>query len=215
MTKDEAARTPDDAHGGTTPPAPTADERPRPRYGEYAPEGWDWQPPADDRNAPAPAPVPQAAAGPGTTNPAPYGSAAPAAPGVRSGDRAWTIALLVLGAVGAIYNSVAMISMPGTALQSAQVSAEMLGTTPPTSFTPGPGVTAVIAIGVAAQIALWIGALLWSRARLRVGARSWWIPLVAGVVAFVVVMIVGLFVLTSDPALFEIVRSGITPTPTP
>ncbi|MBT2498842.1 hypothetical protein J7E25_07015 [Agromyces sp. ISL-38] len=210
MSQHGAARSSDESDGGgaargDAPPAPPRDERPRPQYGEYAPEGWSWQPPADQRTSD---PAPQMA-----TPPPPV--AASARPD-RPADRIVTILLLVLGAFGAAYNSFSVIAMPSSALESARMSAAMFGSDAvPTTFTPGPAVPAAIAIGVAAQLVLWVCALLWSRARLRAGALSWWIPLVAGVVAFVVVMIVALIVFTSDPALLEFLRSVGSPTPAP
>jgi hypothetical protein len=185
------------------------DERPRPQYGEYAPEGWTWKPPAGEHTSD---PAPQMATPPPAAASSQTGGAGHTA---RRIDRTWTVALLVLGAIGAVYNSISLIVMPSSALESVRISAEMLGTTPPSSFTPGPGVPALIAVGVAAQLALWVGALLWSRARMRAGLSSWWIPLVAGVIAFIVVMVVGVFVLTSDPTLFEFLRSTSVPTPAP
>jgi Family of unknown function (DUF6264) len=213
MSQQGAARPSDESGGGAARgdvPSEPRDERPRPQYGEYAPEGWTWNPPAGER----------------TSDPAPQMSTPAAAASARLGstdrvrerpaDRLITIMLLVVGVFGAAYNSFSMITMPSSALESARISAAMLGTDAvPTTFTPGPAVPAVIAIGVAAQLVLWVVALLWSRARMRAGARSWWIPLLAGVVAFVVVLIVGTIVLTSDPALFEFLRSVSSPTPRP
>jgi hypothetical protein len=213
MSQQGAARPSDESGGraarGDVPLEPR-DERPRPQYGEYAPEGWTWNPPAGER----------------TSDPAPQMSTPAAAASARLGstdgvrerptDRLITIMLLVVGVFGAVYNSFSMITMPSSALESAKISAAMLGTDAvPTTFTPGPAVPAAIAIGVAAELVLWVVALLWSRARMRAGARSWWIPLVAGVVAFVVVLVVGTIVLTSDPALFEFLRSVSSPTPRP
>ncbi|SFR73984.1 hypothetical protein SAMN05428970_1638 [Agromyces sp. CF514] len=205
MTHDEAARTTGAAGQDSPRPTPPIDERPRPRYGEYAPEGWTWQPPVD------PNAVPDAAAAVAANDPSAAATAAPGAHGAAGSapvpatapavpkDRLWTIALLVFGVFGAIYNIMAIVQLPATALESAKLSSAMLGVDGPTSFTPGPAVPTILATGVVLQIALWIGALLWSRARLRAGRLSWWIPLVAGVVAFVVVTVIGILVFASDP----------------
>ncbi|WP_022890687.1 DUF6264 family protein [Agromyces italicus] len=224
MTRDEAARPYDGGRADetatgaaapqapATPTVPPADERPRPRYGEYAPEGWTWQPPADPNSSTPPAQTPDAAAPAFGAAPTLGGTPVPASqhPGAaaaRPTDRAWTIALLVFGAMGAVYNILSIIAMPASVLESMKLSASMIGTTPPTEFTPGPAVPVAVAVGVIAQLALWVGALLWSRARMRAGGSSWWIPLVAGIVAFIVVMIVGAVVLTSDPALVEFLQT--------
>ncbi|MBM7831386.1 hypothetical protein JOE59_002091 [Agromyces cerinus] len=206
MSQHEAARTPDQSgdaattNGGATPPAapsPRHDERPRPQYGEYAPEGWTWTPPVDERAAAADAANAESAA-----------ALAPAAPAAPSGaaaarahpiDRMWTIALLIFGVFGALYNSLALFQLPATALESAKLSASMLGVDGPADFTPGPAVPVFIFIGIALQLALWVGALLWSRARMRASRLAWWVPLLAGVAAFIVVVVVGMLVFTSDP----------------
>ncbi|MFF2372716.1 DUF6264 family protein [Agromyces sp. NPDC058110] len=209
MTHDEAARTNGAAGQDSAAPTPPIDERPRPRYGEYAPEGWTWQPPVEPVEAPDAAAGGQASAADrqgawvGHQDAAAERTGDPAAPGAAPRavpkDRLWTIALLVFGVFGAIYNIMAIVQLPATALESAKLSSAMLGVDGPTAFTPGPAVPTILATGVVLQIALWIGALLWSRARLRAGRLSWWIPLVAGVVAFIVVTIVGMLVFASDP----------------
>lgn len=223
MTHDEAARSHDGGRtddgpgaGAPQPPAaPPADERPRPRYGEYAPEGWTWQPPADPHSV-SPTPAPESA-GPAAPVGAPFGAplAGPMQPGAtaRPTDRAWTVALLVFGAMGAVYNVLSLVAIPSSMLQSLQMTASMFGTTPPDEFVPGPAVPVAIAVGVIAQLALWVGALVWSRARMRVGRSSWWIPLLAGVAAFVVVMIVTYVVAFSDPALVEFFLTPPATTP--
>lgn len=79
--------TPQPAAEGTTPA-----ERPRPEFGEYAPEGWTWQPPADeattqDAATPAEVPAPQyGAIVPGAAPSAPAaGAAQPAVPARLAG----------------------------------------------------------------------------------------------------------------------------------
>ncbi|SIO22046.1 DUF6264 family protein [Agromyces cerinus] len=206
MSQHEAARTPDQSgdaattNGGATPPAapsPRRDERPRPQYGEYAPEGWTWTPPVDERAAAAEAANAEAAAAV-----APAAPAAPshAAAGAHPIDRMWTITLLVFGVFGALYNSLALFQLPTTALESAKLSASVLGVEPPADFVAGPAVPAFIFVGIALQLALWVVALLWSRARMRAGRLAWWVPFVAGVAAFIVVVVVGMLVFASDPA---------------
>ncbi|AWB94904.1 hypothetical protein DCE93_03890 [Agromyces badenianii] len=207
MSQNEAARTPNHSgdaastHGGAgNPPAvPPRDERPRPQYGEYAPEGWTWTPPVD-RVAVPDAPVEPAAAGQATASGTAEGAVAATA---RPIDRMWSIALLVIGVFGALYNSLVLFQLPATALESAKLSASMLGVDAPTEFTPGPVAPAAIIVGIALQLALWVGALLWSRARLRAGRSAWWIPLLAGVAAFVVMLIVGMIVFSSDPLFLQ------------
>ena len=77
MPQHEAAGTPDEpaagsTPGGTPPPPPAPrDERPRPQYGEYAPEGWTWQPPADAHAADPAPPQPHAGHAAAAGSPAP------------------------------------------------------------------------------------------------------------------------------------------------
>ncbi|WP_139417716.1 DUF6264 family protein [Agromyces laixinhei] len=207
MSQNEAARTPDESgdtaatHGtAATPPAASSasrDERPRPQYGEYAPEGWTWTPPVDERAAASTEPAIAApVAAPATPASTPAASARPV-------DRAWTITLLIFGVFGALYNGLVLFQLPSTALESAKLSASMLGVDAPADFVPGPAVPTFIFVGIALQVVLWIGALLWSRSRLRAGRTAWWIPLLAGVAAFVVVLVVGMLVFASDPGFLQ------------
>ncbi|WP_350349446.1 DUF6264 family protein [Agromyces sp. G08B096] len=205
MSQDEAARTPDASADGTPPGGGPADERPRPRYGEYAPPGWSWQPPAERESAAEPATPPTAA---------PAASGFPdGAPAAHPVDRGWTIALLVFGALGALYNAFSLLVLPQSVLESARLSAAVLGTEPPASFTPGPVVPVAIGLGVALQLGLWLGALLWSRARMRQGRLAWWVPVLAGVAAFIVVLVVGMVVFASDPEFYRTLSSVPTPAP--
>lgn len=81
-----------DSAPGSTPnhapaPAPTPERRPRPEYGEYAPEGWEWKPEGDERpsvelggstNTPGPnAPAPERQQQPQQPAGAPAASANP------------------------------------------------------------------------------------------------------------------------------------------
>ncbi|MCD2442739.1 DUF6264 family protein [Agromyces sp. SYSU K20354] len=202
MSDDEAARNTGDAgagDGGAGAPAPTPgaaqpaagrDERPRPQYGEYAPEGWTWQPPAAAQHTDD-TPVVAAAA--------PVAAVAGTTATRRPVDRAWTIALLVFGVFGVIYNSASLMLLPQNLLESMQLSAAILGVEPATSFTPGPAVPTIVAIGVAVQVLLWLGAARWSIVRIRSGRLAWWVPLVAGAVAFVAVVITSSLIMASDP----------------
>ncbi len=216
MSQHEAARTPDESgaaeatRGGANPPAASSprDERPRPQYGEYAPEGWTWTPPVDERAAAAAAEA-NAAAAAAVSPAAPAAAPRSGTAGAHPIDRVWTIALLVIGVFGALYNSLALFQLPTTALESAKLSASMLGVDAPADFVAGPAVPTFIFIGIALQLVLWFGALLWSRARLRAGRLAWWIPLVAGVAAFVVVVVVGMLVFASDPGFMQ----SLTPAP--
>ncbi|MEI5583185.1 MULTISPECIES: DUF6264 family protein [unclassified Agromyces] len=201
MSQDEAAR--NEAQGppadGGAPPPPR-DERPRPRYGEYAPEGWSWQPPAEPRADPAPAaPAPSYGANaPGT---APQAAPPPApAGGVRRGDAIATIILLVVGLFGAAYNALLLTMLPSVATETFRQTAEVLGTElPARDFVAGPQVPTLILVGTIVQLALWVIALAWSVRRLRARRLAFWVPLVMGAVAFVVLYALMAQILLSDP----------------
>jgi hypothetical protein len=195
MTQDEAAR--NEAQGfpadGAPPPR---DERPRPQNGEYAPEGWSWQPPAEQRTEAAPsAPAPEY----GVAGPTPAPSEA-AGRGLRRGDAIATIILLVIGLFGAAYNALLLTLLPSVATETFRRTAEMLGTEVPTrDFVAGPQVPTLILVGSIVQLALWVITLAWSLRRLRARRLAFWVPLVMGAVAFVVFYALMAQILLSDP----------------
>jgi len=193
MTQDEAARNetqgrPDD--GDAPPPR---DERPRPRYGEYAPEGWSWQPPGDESadaaaSAPAPppppAPTPAGASGSGATE------AASRPP--RTTDRFFTILLLALGAIGAWNTSVSLQQLPG-AIQGVYTD-QGVGT-----YSPQPWLPTLALIGTVFMLALYAAVLGWSIMRLRARKLAFWVPLVGGAVAFLATIVLTSIVFFTDP----------------
>jgi hypothetical protein len=186
MTQDEAAR--NDAQGqpadGAAPPPPR-DERPRPRYGEYAPEGWSWQPqsePRTDAAASAPPPPPP---------PAPP-AVAVAAARTNTVDRMVTIALLVLGAFGA-WNSATSLQQLPAAIQTVY-SQQGIGTYSPQEWLP-----TLALVGTVSMLALYAGVLGWSIARLRAGKIAFWVPVVGGVVALVSMIVLTGIVFFTDP----------------
>ncbi|WP_353827192.1 DUF6264 family protein [Agromyces sp. SYSU T0242] len=192
MAQDEAARdeTPGQPAGDAgTPPRP--DERPRPRYGEYAPEGWSWQPPADDRAdaaAAAPAPPPPPAA----TAPRSDDAAAAAARAPRTTDRFFTILLLAIGAVGAWNTSASLQQLPG-AIQALYTD-QGIGT-----YTPQPWLSTLTFVGTVFMLALYATILGWAILRLRARKVAFWVPLVGGVVAFLAMMVLSAVVFLTDP----------------
>lgn len=66
--RDESQQAPETPATPATPPAPAA--RPKPAFGEYAPEGWEWKPEEPDASdTAAPATAPAAASSPSRPNP--------------------------------------------------------------------------------------------------------------------------------------------------
>ncbi|TFC51001.1 MULTISPECIES: DUF6264 family protein [unclassified Cryobacterium] len=179
---------------------PPVDYRPQPRYGELAPEGWTWTPPQDE-------PVPAASAAASTTvTPAraTRGSAerpASAAPGSVPGtapawDRPLTISLLVFGLLGAYFTISILGSLP-QALAMLYSQAE-LG-----EYTVTDSVTAIITGGSIGQAVVWVAAAVSSILLLLRGRRAFYVPIIGGVVAFVLLVAAVAVVLAGDPALLE------------
>lgn len=197
MSQDEAARN-DAAQGqggDSAPPPPPRDERPRPQYGEYAPEGWTWEPPADQRadaaaSAPHPAPPPHPPLPPNPQAPSPVAATVATAP--RSVDRFFTILLLAIGAVGAWNTSVSLQQLPG-AIQTVY-SQQGVGT-----YTPQEWLPTLALIGTVFMLALYAAVLGWSIARLRARKVAFWVPLVGGAVAVVATIALTSIVFLTDP----------------
>lgn len=224
-TPDDPARTSGaDGLPGASPapaqPAPTSqpasaprDERPRPQYGEYAPEGWTWQPPADARVPDAPAPA---------AAPAPHAAPAPWAPPARLGvpgaastpapsaswDRVATIALLVFGGFGAWSTATSMQQLA----RQIQMSYDMMSIG---QYTPPPWLPTISLIGTVVQLALYAAVLWLSLVRLRARRVAFWIPLAGGAVSFLVTVAILAIVMLNDPTYVSFLESGIAPTVTP
>ncbi|MFK4728049.1 DUF6264 family protein [Agromyces mediolanus] len=205
MTNDEAAR-PDASEPGPPTPPPS-DERPRPRYGEYAPPGWSWQPPEQaDAAAPAeparaePAPPPQQAAP----------ADAPAAPAKRAPgwDRILTIGLLAFGAFGAWNSAASLQEIP----RQMQLSYDMMGVG---TFTPPEWLPTLSLIGTIVQLALYAVVLGLSVLRLRAGRLAFWIPLAGGAASFIVTLVLLSIVMLNDPTYVDFVTGVTSPSPTP
>ncbi|WP_025158700.1 DUF6264 family protein [Leifsonia aquatica] len=201
---------------------PQPDERPRPKYGELAPPGWEWKPPADvdrlDTARPNPvddetAPAPDAA--PGSYRPVPPPAAHP--PAGAAADRGpaprWnttlTILLVAFGLFGVSYSV-------GT-LQALPTYMQLLHTTQGLGdYTPAPAIQTIITAGTVTMTGIWAistGLAVWRLLRRRM---SFWIPLTAGVVAFVVLIVFVAVALSTDPALIDFYSglSTVSPVPT-
>jgi len=205
MTNDEAAR-PDAPEPGS--PTPPADERPRPRYGEYAPPGWSWQPPeAAESSAPAeparpePAPLPQ-------RQPASADASAPPTRRAPGWDRILTIGLLAFGAFGAWNSAASLQEIP----RQMQLSYDLMGVG---TFTPPEWLPTVVLVGTIVQLALYAVVLGLSVLRLRAGRLAFWIPLAGGAASFAVTLVLLSIVMLNDPTYVDFVTGVTTPTPTP
>jgi hypothetical protein len=189
------------------------DERPKPKYGELAPEGWVWQPPK-----PAEPDTPNDGAGPTGANPA---SGAPSAP-VRSsvtvpvrpadpdtstrdavserpalpGDLTVTVLLLVVGVlITASWVPFLLDLAGGIQLYLTQ---QELGT-----YTAGDIARPVGVTGAVLQVALLAVAVFLSVRRIRARRRAFFIPLIAGAIGFVVTFTCTIIALASDATLMS------------
>lgn len=192
MSQQHPAGTPDESAG--------RDERPRPQYGEYAPEGWTWQPPAVEK---ASDPAPGIATPPART---PGGAAAASAHDgrpVRHGDRIATMALLVLGLLGTWLSVGVLQAMP----QSMQLLHTQQGLE---AYAAGPEISGLILTGSIVQVVLWVATALGSFALMRARRLSFWLPLVGGAVAAIVLFAFTVVAILGDPALLDSL-SGTAP----
>jgi hypothetical protein len=200
MSQHGAARPSDESDGrgaarGDASPAPSRDERPRPQYGEYAPEGWSWQPPADERTSD---PAPQMA------TPPPPPVAASVDRRDRPADRIVTILLLVVGVLGAWSAIGSLQSLPTVLPEALRQASEMLGTGGAAfDYTPAPEVAGLILTGQIIQFVLLALVVWWSIARLRARRLAFWVPLVGGVLSFIALYAIMFAIIMSDPALVE------------
>jgi len=137
-------------------------------------------PDAPARPAPgAPAPVPVA----GTQRP-------------RTADRVITIVLLVLGAYGALNSGFSLLNMHAQIAEAAAI----LGLE---DFTVAEGITTLGTVGAIIILALYAVVLIFSVQRLRAGKLTFWVPLSAGVLSVIVVMVFVMIGFTQSPELMQ------------
>ncbi len=237
-------------------PAPKPDTRPRPEFGEYAPEGWEWKPEGEDAAASSGTAVgtPQQRSGagrasaPGTVQGVPHnlgsgiarparkaaskGSAAtpaagepyrgqtpgqPAAPrqaqqfqapaqgmaGYQKtpnmADRIVTILLLVFGGFGALQSAFAMMGM-STMFKVMEDAPGVTELTPPAWLDLTGKVTGMVLLVLYGLV------LVYSIRRLRARKLTFWAPLAAGMLAFIVVVTIVAAAMVQTPELMEIMR---------
>jgi hypothetical protein len=189
--------TPDANAGSENVPAETPpDTRPRPQYGELAPEGWTWQPPASA--TPAPGITPAAGAVPPVLSPGavmpPYVQVAPQRTGAPLWDRVVTIVLLALGLIATI-NTVGSMLLLEDGIQSVYTQLE-LGT-----YTPIDSLPLFGTIGTVLAISIYIATTAISVWLLRLRKRSFYVPLIGAALSTISVFVVLMTLLMNDPTL--------------
>jgi len=153
------------------------DERPRPQYGEYAT-------PEQQRAAGGTPVAPQ--------QPRPPAPQAPAAQPWRW-DRILSILLLAYGLYSVITGVYQFRDLSGLLDQIYQL--EGVGTFTPTALSAALGIVIVVS-----QIVIYIATLLITMTLLRRRRLSFWVPLVGGALAGLVVTVCLLVLMGSDPA---------------
>lgn len=170
---------------------PTPDPRPRPQYGEYS----DAPPPVA---APEPlvehAPAPPTAAAPG---------AGPSVGAIvrNRWDRMLTVFLLALGTFDVVLNFTAFANFANTiSISFAQLGVEDAFSS--TELAAGVGLAANMI-----RVVLLAVAIVISVRRLRAGRITFWVPLTAGAIAAVALVVCFSIVLANDPASLEYIDS--------
>lgn len=179
-----------------TPATPPVDYRPQPRYGELAPEGWTWTPPQDEQSPAASAPVDPTSAlplGSAQRDAAPVAATGKAAP---SWDRPLTISLLFLGLLGTFFTISMLGSLP-EALQMIYTQAD-LG-----DYSADASVAPVILAGSIGQAVVWLATAVSAVLLVIKSKRAFYVPLIGGVVAFVLLVATMAVVLAGDTALLD------------
>ena len=181
-----------DTPASTPAETPPVDRRPRPQFGELAPEGWVWEPPVTDAvPADTPAEPVTSAAEASSTG---ASAAPPPAHSVPGWDRGLTLSLLIFGLLAAL-TTIAMFTGLTTTMQTVYTQQD-LGT-----YTPAASLPALVVLGSTLAGLVW--ALTATAAiRLLVRARrAFYIPLIGGVLSTVVTIVVMMVILGTDPTL--------------
>ena len=186
---------------------PASAPRPRPQYGELAPEGWTWQPPQDQDRVDAPAPT--VGAGAGAQPPAvpappfqtgqPFPTGQPHQPSSRTvprWDRPLTIGLLTVGLLATLYGAFSLGALPD-AMQLIYTQ-QGLGT-----YTSGASIGPLTSVGAIAVVFIWLAAAAVSVRLLLRRRRAFYVSLIAGAVSTVTMFAFMLAAMLNDPTLIE------------
>ena len=194
-------------------PPPEKDPRPRPQYGELAPEGWTWQPPSD-KDRVDPTPLPLAGSGTGTGAAAPTRADQPSVPAVppvpyQQGqhpdpvkravprwDRPLTIGLLAFGLLATLYGAFSLGALPN-AMQMIYTQ-QGLGT-----YTPAAGIGPLTSVGAIAVVCVWLAAAAVSVRLLLRRRRAFYVPIIGGAVSTVALFAFILAAMLGDPTLIN------------
>ena len=195
---------------------PQPDDRPRPQYGELAPPGWVWRPPADADRLDTSRPlereddVPPVPATP-VLGPRPPAPGAPPANADGRPAPTWNLTLTVLLGVFGFFGMTYSIAT----LQAIPASMQLLHSTNGLGeYVPVPLVGTLVLIGSIVIAVIWVvsaGFAAWLLVKRRL---AFWVPLVAGIVAMLALIIFAGAILATDPVLLGF-YGGVTPPSTP
>ncbi len=174
------------------------DERPRPKFGELAPEGWVWHPPKDADRLDTAHPSPDARP---VTQPASARSpeqellaqAAGEHP-VPSWNQPVTILLLIAGILG-MFLSIGTIAAAPASMQQLYAN-DGLGT-----YVPAASVSTIMLVGELAMVGIWVASAVLSVLRLTRRRLAFFIPIIGGVIAFIALFVCLTAIIASDPTL--------------
>ena len=189
------------------------DARPRPRYGEYAPEGW-VSPVADAAAAREAELAAKAAesravdarpgAAPGTQVAPTAGPATPAALSTgRRVDRIATLALIGLAVYNVVGNVVLVPNFAANLLDLLRGNGYDVDT-----FTSQPALQTAGAVIAVTSLVVFVVMLWWTLRRLRAGRLSFFVPLAAGVLVTAVQVIAVFSVVLGDAAFVQSVMDA-------
>jgi hypothetical protein len=190
------------------------DERPKPRFGELAPEGWKWEPPADatpeeptGAEARTPAPVvspwpvrPAARDSAPVPAPAPAPAAATFGPDgrpVNRADRIATIALLAIGLIWTANTISSLVSLPDVMNQVMEIwGIDSAYTGTATANTAG-------VAGAALTFLVFALTAVYSIRRVRQNKLAFFIPIIGAVVAGLISFTVVTIAIMADPVILD------------
>ena len=174
------------------------EQRPRPQYGEYAS--------TEERLAAGGLPLEDAPPRPETridptavTAPAP--DPAIAGPAAYPWDRALTVALLAFGAISVIRAAPGLLDFSST-LREVYETADLGVQYSNDALADGIGIAVF-----ASQVVLYALTLLLSMRRLRTGRRAFVVPLIGGVVAGIITLVLMIAAMVGDPAFTTLMNS--------
>jgi hypothetical protein len=110
----------------------------------------------------------------------------------------------VLGAFGAWNSAMSLQQLPA-AIQTVYAQ-QGVGT-----YTPQEWLPTLALVGTVSMLALYAGVLGWSIARLRAGKLAFWVPVVGGVVALALTIVLTGIVFFTDPTFLSFVQEQAAP----